>query len=47
MQSDNQKKPYEKPQAIFVALRPEERLMQCGKCPGASHTPACGDKKHS
>jgi len=27
------KLPHEKPEAIFVPLKPEERLMQCGKVP--------------
>ena len=27
------RRPYEKPAATFVELRPEERLMACGKFP--------------
>jgi hypothetical protein len=31
--------PYEKPKAVFVALRPEERLMSCIKATAACAQP--------
>ena len=42
------KKEYEKPDFVFVPLKPEERLMGCGKCFNANGpTGSCGSTKQN
>jgi hypothetical protein len=36
------KQRYEAPKAVFVPLKPEERLMACGKLTGVGSTPCAG-----